>query len=347
MADQSQRVNTRVLVNAVSAKSGGAATILRSFCEYASNETTIQFYVFAGIHPEAHLPENIEWVILPKSGMSAWIFNLLSSSVLFWKHKCDILLSFNNVNCPFIKKNKRVTYFHQMLALGNDSKKSIKYRLIHLYHRMFSDQIVVQTETVKNAYLREFPLRNVITCWPGTAFSVDTDCTASQPKIDKTILVPISDISAPHKNFDFVIDLAENLPVEWRILVTTDRVPNSKNIFAAGVLDHEGMRQAMKSADFVLFTSKVETVGLPIFEAISLGTPVIAFDAPYVQELKSHFSIDESLKIVKSPDCALDVLENGGVDPSLKIRIDVSNPEWSKLKPFFTANSKDRRDQSQ
>jgi glycosyltransferase involved in cell wall biosynthesis len=52
-----------------------------------------------------------------------------------------------------------------------------------------------------------------------------------------------------------------------------------------GALDRGGLRAAYEASDLVVMPSLVETVGLPLLEAMCLNVPVAAADRPYAREI--------------------------------------------------------------
>jgi glycosyltransferase involved in cell wall biosynthesis len=54
---------------------------------------------------------------------------------------------------------------------------------------------------------------------------------------------------------------------------------------ALGYLDESALAAAYGAADVLVFPSLVESAGLPLIEAMSLGLPVVAADRPYAHEI--------------------------------------------------------------
>ena len=59
----------------------------------------------------------------------------------------------------------------------------------------------------------------------------------------------------------------------------------SDRIFTAGILDTKTVVDAYAAMDVFVFSSKSETQGMVITEAMAAGTPVVAIDAPGVREV--------------------------------------------------------------
>lgn len=94
----------------------------------------------------------------------------------------------------------------------------------------------------------------------------------------------------PYKNLDFLLRAlysARARGAQWRLFMTC---PPSHPLCAPpfvvglGTLQPEALWAAYELADVLVMPSLVETVGLPMLEAASAGTPVLAADRPYARE---------------------------------------------------------------
>jgi glycosyltransferase involved in cell wall biosynthesis len=56
-------------------------------------------------------------------------------------------------------------------------------------------------------------------------------------------------------------------------------------VVALGYLDRMDLRRAYRSATLLVMPSLVETVGLPLIEAMSAGVPILAADRPYAHDV--------------------------------------------------------------
>jgi glycosyltransferase involved in cell wall biosynthesis len=95
----------------------------------------------------------------------------------------------------------------------------------------------------------------------------------------------------PYKNLKKIYEvavLAESKNVNWKFHIVTP----SKNIPWEhplirwyGYLEREKLKKMYFNANALIMPSFVETVGLPMLEAISIGIPVIASDRSYAHEI--------------------------------------------------------------
>ena len=70
----------------------------------------------------------------------------------------------------------------------------------------------------------------------------------------------------------------------------------SEQIEWVGYLTKEQMLKEYIDADLVLFPSKLETFGLPLIEAASLGKPILVLDKPYAHDVLKNYNGAKYLK---------------------------------------------------
>ena len=102
---------------------------------------------------------------------------------------------------------------------------------------------------------------------------------------------------APHKNFEWVLEVAKNNPESkfiisgginnkiWNYNIDFNKV---KNVEFIGYISDEEMKAYMKNAKALLFPSLYEGFGIPPLEALALGTPVIASNISVLHEIYAN-----------------------------------------------------------
>lgn len=330
----------RILVNAVSAKTGGARTIVESFVSNAAVYTHCEFYVFASFSPSIQPSDNVIWRRTDKSGAQAVLFTFFGVLFPYMMLRCEHLLSFNNINTFLLPSRRKTTYFHQAKALDRNNRelKSLIYRF---YLSLTKDSMWVQTpQVLRNIrrFLRS-PERSEIV-WPG----IDRPhyVPINTPRAPTMALVPVSDILAPHKNFEFILEVAAELQGSWEVIVTSSpiEIPSGlpRNIRFIGPVSRENLFVLYHEATCVLFPSRMETVGLPVFEALSSGTSVVAYAAEYITDLKRWFGFESGLAVVETASDAAELIEKIAEMPEpIEYRRDFRVGDWlSSLRSICT-----------
>lgn len=93
----------------------------------------------------------------------------------------------------------------------------------------------------------------------------------------------------PYKNLRILFEaagLARREGRDWTFFLTLPEPPGDvpQNVVFLGPLGRQEVAAALRAADALVMPSLVETVGLPMVESLSLGTPVVAADRPYARE---------------------------------------------------------------
>ena len=178
-------------------------------------------------------------------------------------------------------------------------------------------------------------VRELIVAWPGITIPISR---GNFQRNSQRILVPVASPQSPHKNFNFIRDVARALNGNWHLVVTApdglvDLGEEATTISFMGLLTREQLFEEYRRATVCLIGSTHETVGLPIFEALAAGTPVVAFDAPYVRAFRDHFGISHGLILATTPWDAAAGIKAISRDPARNITVanDFRQAEWAKI----------------
>jgi glycosyltransferase involved in cell wall biosynthesis len=316
-----------VLINATSAKHGGAETIVRAFIEFLRVNGNHQYIVLTGLKFN-NLPKHIKVISKSTSGFSTISFATVGIGSYVKKYKPKKIISFTNLNY-IIDSSLGITYFHQFKLLDSQSRDA-KLRIYDWVIKRFlrTNNFVVQTELVKEKLIEKYPFLQdkVIDCWPGF-LKEESDTVPS--KNNCIGFMPIASIAA-HKNIKLVFDL-DTFWSDQQVTLNTCLPPDSSinTVVGLGLLSRKRMFQEYQRADFLFFPSKSETVGLPVFEFLQTGKPAFVFAAPYIRHLAEKFGYPENLLIFN--DLAhFQALFLAHSDLRVPYR-DYSKGEWEKL----------------
>jgi len=122
-----------------------------------------------------------------------------------------------------------------------------------------------------------------------------------QIPLDKTVLLNVSR-QVPEKNLPLIIKTFALLPTKYFLVmvgggISTEPLKklsqqlkvNSRVLFT-GPLPQENLPDWFSLADFFIYSSKTDTIGINILEALSAGLPVFAVQDPNVAEVIKHGS---------------------------------------------------------
>ena len=107
-----------------------------------------------------------------------------------------------------------------------------------------------------------------------------------------------------HKNLQFIINLFNTFPELPPLVLAGNGHTDSPNVIVVGIVTEKELRALYQNSIAFVFPSKYEGFGLPILEALSAKTPIVASRIPAFLEFKSknisYFDIDDSNQLLEA-----------------------------------------------
>ena len=299
----------RTLVYDVAADSGGAATVLQSFYEEFKKDTENEYIFVLSVY-ELPETENIKVLNFPevkKSMLHRLYFDHFVAHKLVKKYKADRVLSLQNIELPHTNVPQTV-YEHNALPfseykfkpweafrpwysqqiLGRMMKKSIRR----------AEKVLVQTNWMKEEIIRQcgipadrvevkFPPVKMLKTHP---WKMDESCP--------TFFYPAGPPAYKnHRTFLKACELLKEQGMEdYRVIwtVTGEENEGMKKLKAEaeekqlpiefiGPVPRTQLFEQYASSVLV-FPSYIETIGLPLLEARSVGAPILAADCLHARD---------------------------------------------------------------
>lgn len=297
----------KILVYDVAASSGGALTILKNVYEYAKNSEFEWLFVLSVA--DLRETDNIKVLKFPEvkqSWRNRLNFDKTQALKLIEEYKPDTVLNLQNValkcSCeqvlylhqplPFCKHKFRVwqgggRYWIYQNVIGRMIKKGLKR----------ADKIIVQSAWMKDAVQRCGVAVDKITVMPpNIILPRDALYTDSGENV---FFYPAS--STLYKNHEVIVKACEQLNkngvTDYTVVFTLNGNESKRisklygvcknknlNINWIGTLDYAEVI-GMYEKSVLLFPSYVETFGLPLKEARTVGAPILASDMPFSREI--------------------------------------------------------------
>lgn len=308
-----------VLVMASTIKMGGAKTIYNQFIshlpEYIGSDKYLVYVSEALDKPE--IP-NVEYVVNHITrGYKLLQYERihLSEDLAKKGFKPDMIISLQNNGYKYIKDCKQVVYYHQAIPLYDGFYNPFcHFERILFYYKFVYPHVMkstwandtifaVQTPVVKERFAKTFGISQdrINTFFPdmekinslnvesydwgdnnfhfifvGEGMKYRNEITLVKAvkelyTVDKSVAnrVRIHVLSSKHKNKN-VVPTIEKLGLE-------------KNFIFEGIVEHSKLLEYYKSATALLFTSVIETVGLPLIEAAAFGIPVLSSNIDFAR----------------------------------------------------------------
>lgn len=303
-------------INAIGTRHSGAATVLIDLVHgLLEADRSVRLVVFASPPGEREfdLPQSERLTIVGAPWRTAnplyrfaWLSRRFSAAVQ--EHGCEAVVNLNNMagKVPV----PQVLFIQQSLYFSAEALRTYRGRGL-LAVRLLGEapawrhvmrvsarrcaRVVVQTRTMRS--------------WVASRLSVDerrvSVLAPSAPALPpfsrpNPLLAGMRDRRLlhflyvgngnPYKNLQVVrdaADLARARGRKWRFHLTVPQPieAGSSVIHSLGQLDRASLAEAYHLADAVIMPSLVETVGLPMLEAMAARTPVIAADRPYAHDI--------------------------------------------------------------
>lgn len=301
---------THLAIDAVGIKHSGGATVLLNFLASALNDSRIsRIIVFCSpratrrfdlpASPRLHV---MEQPLAERSYVARIWWSQVSLAKRAQKIDADVLFCMTGLG-RVRSGPPLVTFVQQSLPFSREVLKSatfreqVRLRLMKALMRsscVSASRVVVQTPTMR-AWLVEqlgLPLKRIDVVLPAISWTyphVSTQELALKPDRHPALLYVGS--HSHHKNVETIMDglkiLHVSLP-EVTLYLTwpmDHQACKQPGVVCLGFLGLDQLVAAYRQADVLVMPSLVETVGLPMLEAMSLGLPVLAADRPYAHDI--------------------------------------------------------------
>lgn len=303
-----------IVVNATALDTAGALTILRQFIEAIPQDENIKYIIF--ISPFIQLQNKYSNIqLVPIYGVKSLICRFLwdAFGIRKWLRKNNIIptisLSLQNTNFRTGYKIPNYVYYHQSIPFfkrhwsffNTQERPMWFYKNIYpFFVRIFLNrrtEIFVQLEFIRNGFTHKFgkdihkihvispKITTLISELPTEKYSLDLRCI--------NLFYPATPFF--YKNHKMLIDAINRLKNKSIALYLTCNktdidyeVPD--NVHFMGSISFNLVMSMYRMCDAMVFPSYIETYGLPLIEAASNGSPIIAADLPYAREVLTNYS---------------------------------------------------------
>lgn len=329
-----------IIINAAAAKTGGAETIIRTFVDAILPVTDIKFILISSIQFNT-LPNHILQISKETSGIKSLWFSVVGVNTYFKKYKASKILSFSNLN-SISNASVGITYFHQLKGLEK-GHKDLKLKIYDLIIKTFLKKniFILQSEYTKSLFLKKFNVcpNHVISAWPGftipktTSFSSTIQDKLNTCKTSCKGILPIA-FATPHKNVKLVEQLdsffiSNNVKIITLFSSEESSVEKNNSFLNIGKTSRKELFEIYNNSNFMIFPSKSETVGLPIFEYLQTGKPAFVYAAEYAINFYHQFNKPNNFILFKDAE---DFKRLFLQYKDIKVTpIDYSKGEWNKI----------------
>lgn len=346
----------KIVLSAINFSSGGPLSILSDCLQYAAGELAGNYEIHALVHDRslfAH--QGVRFRQFP-CGKKSWIHRVFSEYLLFRRISLQLQpylwFSLHDMT-PNVRAERRAVYCHNPAPFYPPTMRNllldpsfvgfnIFYRWLYAINIGRNDHVVVQQDWIRDRFKRMFGIDNVVVCYPEISKGDGALPYRTGDGLRRFVYPAFPRV---FKNFEVVGDAVELLRrrgiKDFEVLFTLDGTENpyARSIYTRystfpeirflGAQSRDRVFEIYRSADCLLFPSKLETWGLPITEFKTCGRPMLVADCPYARETVGNYS---RVKFF-DPDSPEDLASGMGEVIDGDIRF--SQTSWSPPPPPF------------
>lgn len=294
-----------IVVNATALESSGALTILQQFLDAIPyNETNWIIFISDKIQI-LNSKDNVRLapVVNVKSLIRRFFWDTFG--VKKWLKKENIhpfaSISLQNTGFrtghhipTFIYYHQSIPFFKHKWSFFNKRQRSLWFykNIYPFFVQLYINQqtkIFVQLNYIKDEFVKMYkvPSTNVHVITPSFILpdkeTIEPDYL---PENKINLFYPAT--SYFYKNHAVLVEALKMNPKIFSLYVTVDRkdfFTEDKFIHYMGKISYSKVLAMYMAADALVFPSYIETYGLPLLEAASLGLPILVSDLPYAREV--------------------------------------------------------------
>lgn len=343
----------RILINDIAASKRGALTILDQVYRYAMNHSDSDEWIFLTGVDYLTEKKSIKIVCLPeikKNRFKKLYFDFISGHSFIEKYNPDVVLSLQNI-ITFGLKIPQFVYIHQSIPyqdikrfsfLKSSERNYAVYQyligsLINLSARR-ANGVVVQTDWMKEAVANKAHIEKekIEVCFPDVDKIEQVEKCSYQQNM---FFYPTS--IAVYKNNDLITEACNILNRkginDFKVYMTLpENAIKHPNIECIGVITREEVFTYYQKANLI-FPSYIETIGLPLLEAKSVNSFILAAKCAYADNILADYS-KALLFDPFDPNQLAELMERVMTEPPIKDEIiherDRSS-EWEKAFQFI------------
>lgn len=300
----------RIAVVDVAAQNGGALSVLNDFVDALLEQesgTENEWYIITSVVStrEAENIHNIKCPEVKRSWLHRLWWEYSTFRRLVKRLKIDIVFSLQNNGLP-VKKVKQVVYFHNVLLVQNNCKFSFfvgAERIFAIYSRILgpyiryswknADAIIVQGNSVKDQVSRYFSKKQIYVCKPNVIIGSGA---VSKGKVRGFIYPATAMI---YKNFELIVEAVKQLELAGTRTEVLFTITGDENQYAEKIKREAAQTKSIKLIGYqtretilqkyleygLIITSRLESLPVPILEAMNYQTAIVALNLPYVKDI--------------------------------------------------------------
>ncbi|MBH0156612.1 glycosyltransferase [Fictibacillus sp. 5RED26] len=311
----------KILINAISAKMGGAKVILSSFLNNLPTDEN-EYFVLVPSGESSQVPQKNIHILQTDQSYSKhfqrffWYQYTLPKFIE--KEKFDYMINLTNYG-PVNARCKQILLLHNSKHVSKEMYEnySVKNKMKLLFEDIVfrlslkgTDILVVQTDYMKEGVIKKFKYDKRIEVIPnGSNIKTGKKNKDLEFKLTKFIgetkhIFSSITLYAKHKNLELLIEAAfilkKNFKLKFKLILTIDSNENKEAhdlikriehlgledcVLSVGNVENENIYQILQKTTLYVFPSYAESFGLPFVEAMKFGKPIVASDIKFARDV--------------------------------------------------------------
>ncbi len=300
----------KIVIMAHNIREGGPLTILNNILKIIENHKKNNFIIFVykkKLLNKNKFSKNVKIVQIPnykKNFLRRIYYDFIFFPNFSKNENPDLWISLQDT-IPNILAKKKIIYFHTPIGFYKMNLKEIffepigfirsfYYRYVYKLERYKNSTVIVQQNWIKRSLNKRFKFKRIIVNRP---YNLENVKVSSKKIRNKELVFFYPSLPRFQKNFEMIVCACKLLKnYRFKVFFTFKKNENlysryiyqlSKNTSQIRFIGRKSHKQIMKlyqHIDILIFSSKLETWGLPLSEATHYFIPVLAPKLPYAQE---------------------------------------------------------------
>lgn len=303
-----------IVVSAINLVEAGPLTILQECLRYLSENLSDRYEIMALVNKRELFPfANIKYLEFPRAKKS-WINRLYYEYYYFSKLakrlKPYLWLSLHDIT-PNVKVERLAVYCHNASPFYkltfNEAIMDHKFALFNIFYKYLysinirkNDFVIVQQNWLRQKLIKLYKIKNIIVSYLKVFNDFPEANTDKSIQTNGEFVFFYPALPRVFKNFEVICKASEILLKQgisdFQVILTISGTENKysryiynsfkhiKNIKFIGIQSRKKIFELYNAAKCVIFSSKLETWGIPITETKLFMKPLLLADLKYAHE---------------------------------------------------------------
>ena len=287
----------KIIIQAINVSGLGSVNWVQNFLYSYKNHFSNNISEFY-LNEKIILNENHDYKIIKKINNNFFYKLYFYLKIILTINKDTCLFSLSDLPVPFVKNQILFVNQANLISpvINKYSSKSIIFIIKRLYFRIFIqklNRIFVQSVHMKKCLIKTYRIQsNYINILNIPIQPTKERYTKKKENIIR-LLYPANHYS--YKNHKIITDMLSDNPIKNLLIYFTatisefQKFKNFKSIRRIDYYSYKNTYKIYNKFDGLIYPSRIESLGLPLQEALNFKIPILCSDLPYSRELLKEY----------------------------------------------------------